>query len=184
MNTVKHFVTITRHRHQVIKNCFRAGIIFGGLFHDLSKYSPAEFIPSVKLYQGTRSPNERARELYGYSSAWLHHKGRNKHHYEYWRDVNVKTGRYEAIAMPDRYLKEMVCDRIAASKIYGGKSYTDASALKYLDRSADKEYMHQDTYKKLRFLLNYLSENGEMELFRFMREEQLDSILKEEVPDK
>lgn len=83
MNFIKHFCTITKHRHQVIKHCFKVGIGFQGLFHDLSKYSLFEFIPGVKNYQGTRSPNEAEREINGYSAAWLHHKGRNKHHFEY-----------------------------------------------------------------------------------------------------
>lgn len=172
LHALKHFLTITRHRHQVIKNCFRAGIGWQGLFHDLSKYSPAEFIPSAKLYQGTRSPNEKARELYGYSSAWLHHKGRNKHHFEYWRDVNVKTKRYEGVRMPDKYIKEMVCDRIAASKIYKKEAYTDSSALLYLLGGADKDMMHPETYEKLCFLLTYLKDNGEDELFRLMRKNE------------
>ena len=90
MHPVKHFRTITKHRHKVIAHCFKAGLGFRGLFHDLSKYSPAEFIPGAKYYAGTRSPNITERELYGYSSAWLHHKGRNKHHFEYWTDFGLK----------------------------------------------------------------------------------------------
>ena len=78
---IKHFRTITRHRHAVIRNCFKAGIGWQGLFHDLSKYTPTEFIPGAKYYLGTRSPNEEERRLFGFSRAWLHHKGRNKHHY-------------------------------------------------------------------------------------------------------
>ena len=87
-NTVRHFITITRHRHKVIYHCAKAGILWQGLFHDLSKYSPTEFVEGMKFYQGTRSPNERAREVYGYSKAWIHHKGRNKHHFEYWTDYS------------------------------------------------------------------------------------------------
>ena len=82
MHPIRHFRTITRHRHKVIANCFRAGIGWQGLFHDLSKYSPTEFWPGARYYQGTRSPNEIEREKYGYSPAWLHHKGRNRHHFE------------------------------------------------------------------------------------------------------
>ncbi len=173
MHILLHIITITRHRHEVIKNCFKAGIGLQGIFHDLSKYSPAELIPSVKLYQGTRSPNERARELYGYSSAWLHHKGRNKHHFEYWSDINMETKHYEPVKMPERYLKEMVCDRIAASKIYKKESYTDSSAFEYLLKSTDKDAMHKDTYDALFFLLNMLSEKGEDELFCYMRNNNL-----------
>ena len=95
MNTIKklfgHFHTITHHRHKVISNCARAGILGQGLRHDLSKYSLTEFIPGVKYYTGTRSPNEGERRDIGYSKAWMHHKGRNKHHYEYWQDINRET---------------------------------------------------------------------------------------------
>ena len=62
-----------------------------GLLHDLSKYSPAEFIPSAKNFVGTRSPNEIEREKQGFSYAWMHHKGRNRHHFEYWTDYHPQT---------------------------------------------------------------------------------------------
>ena len=88
-----HFCTITRHRHQVIKHCKKAGILWQGLRHDLSKYTPTEFIPGVKFYTGHRSPNEGEREVFGYSKAWMHHKGRNRHHFEYWVDYNIETHR-------------------------------------------------------------------------------------------
>ena len=101
------------------------------MFHDLSKYSPTEFLEGIKYYQGTRSPNERARELKGYSIAWMHHKGRNKHHFEYWTDYSNETHQLEPIEMPLRYVVEMFCDRVAASKIYGRDKYNDSYALNY-----------------------------------------------------
>ena len=76
-----HFLTITQHKLLVMQNCFRVGLFKQGLLHDLSKYSPAEFLTGVHYYQGDRSPNAAEREEKGYSSAWLHHKGRNKHHF-------------------------------------------------------------------------------------------------------
>ena len=173
MSFIKHFLTITRHRHEVIKNCFKAGIGFQGLFHDLSKYSPTEFIPSARLYQGDRSPNEKARELYGYSEAWMHHKGRNRHHFEYWTDLNMETKRYESVPVPDRFVIEMVCDRIAASKIYKKDTYTDASPIEYLLKGADKNNMHKDTFEKLCYLLTYLKDNGEKELFKLLRSKNI-----------
>ena len=113
----------------VIKHCKKAGIFWQGLRHDLSKYSPTEFIPGAKYYLGTRSPNEAERNDIGYSTAWLHHKGRNRHHYEYWQDYNPKTKKMEPVEMPIKYFKEMFCDRVAASKIYQGKNYTNAHPL-------------------------------------------------------
>lgn len=161
----KHFKTITKHRHRVIIHCFKAGIGFQGLFHDLSKYSPTEFIPGARYYLGTRSPNEKERELFGYSLAWMHHKGRNKHHFEYWNDLNTTTKRYEPVPMPTRYIAEMFCDRVAACKIYKGKDYTDSSALEYFLRGNARAKMHEKTADTLEEWLRILAEKGEKEAF-------------------
>lgn len=164
-----HFRTITKHRHRVIAHCFRAGIGLGGLFHDLSKYSPIEFIPGMRYYQGTRSPNERERELFGYSAAWMHHKGRNRHHFEYWNDLNPKTKAYEPVRMPTRYLKEMFCDRVAASKIYQGGKYTDRHPLDYFLRGNARMKMHPDTADVLQSWLTMLAEQGERATFAHIK---------------
>ena len=166
---LRHFYTITKHRHQVISHCFRAGIGFQGVFHDLSKYGLTEFIPGARYYQGTRSPNERERELFGYSSAWLHHKGRNRHHFEYWNDLNVVTKLYEPVPMPIRYVKEMFCDRIAASKIYQGKNYTDQHPLAYFRRGNARKKMHAQTADLLEEWLVMLAEQGEKATFAHIR---------------
>ena len=140
IHPVKHFITITKHRHVVIKHCRKAGILWQGLRHDLSKYSPSEFIPGAKYFQGDRSPNEEERRLYGYSKAWMHHKGRNRHHFEYWTDYDPKTKLMEPVKMPPRYVAEMFCDRVAACRIYQGEKYTDAqknASIKYLKEKTD-----------------------------------------------
>ena len=137
-SVVKHFMTITRHRHQVIKNCYKAGILMQGLLHDLSKYSPSEFFVGAKYYQGNRSPNEAEREAYGYSKAWMHHKGRNRHHFEYWTDYDPKTKELTPVEMPLKYVKEMFCDRVAASKIYLGDKYTDEAPINYFLKGFEK----------------------------------------------
>ena len=79
MKAFAHFCTITKHKKLVLKECFRVGLYKQGLLHDMSKYSWTEFRVGCRYYQGTRSPNNAEREEKGYSSAWLHHKGRNKH---------------------------------------------------------------------------------------------------------
>ena len=170
MHAWKHFCTITKHRWKVRGGCFRVGLYWRGLVHDLSKYSPSEFISGAKYYQGTRSPNSREREVVGYSAAWMHHKGRNKHHYEYWTDMNRQTKCYESVPMPKQYLAEMVMDRIAACKTYEGKAYTQASALNYFLKSRERELMHPKTREELEVLLRMLSDRGEGETFRYIRE--------------
>lgn len=164
-----HLKTITHHRLLVMEGCFRVGLIRQGLTHDLSKYSPTEFWEGARYYQGNRSPNAAEREEKGYSEAWMHHKGRNRHHYEYWTDMNRETRCYESVPMPKRYLAEMVMDRIAACKTYEGKAYTPASALNYFEKSRERELMHPKTRQELEALLRMLRDKGERETFRYIR---------------
>ena len=143
-----------------------------GLLHDLSKYSFSEFIPGVKYYQdGNRSPNNAQREAEGCSTAWLHHKGRNKHHYEYWIDYPAKGGDGSLIGMemPVNYVIEMFCDRVAASKIYNKDKYTDADSLNYFKRGMDHYIINPKTKELLYSLLVMLSEKGEDYTFAYIR---------------
>lgn len=170
MHIIKHFVTITRHRFKVCKYCFMAGLYRQGLTHDLSKYSPSEFIAGARFYQGNMSPQVKERVVLGYSAAWLHHKGRNKHHFEYWIDFAPDKERgLIGNKMPLRYLVEMVMDRIAASKVYKGKDYTDASPWEYYSRSRDYVVMHPETKAMLEKLLLMLKDQGEKKTFAYIR---------------
>ncbi len=173
----QHFKTITRHRHEVIRNCRKAGIFRQGLRHDLSKYSPTEFLQGAKYWQGTRSPNDREREVKGYSEAWMHHKGRNKHHFEYWSDYSPVDKIVRPVEMPLRYVVEMFCDRVAASKVYMGENYTDRSPLEYFERGKNRRVarIHEKTSDLLESMLTILAEEGEEAAFRYTRK-----LLKEE----
>lgn len=162
---IKHFITITRHRHKVMRYCFKVGIGFQGLFHDLSKYSFVEFWTGAKYYTGKCSPNALERKEKGYSLAWMHHKGRNKHHYEYWTD-GTKEGSLTPMRIPIRYLKESLCDRIAASRIYQKKEYTDSSPLEYYEKRNEEKELHKDTAKVLKQWLLWVKEMGEKEALR------------------
>ena len=164
-----HFLTVEGHRHMVMKHCFKAGIIWRGLVHDLSKFSPTEFIPGVLYYQGNRSPNEKEREETGCSKAWMHHKGRNRHHFEYWTDYSPVTKKLEPVKMPDVYIFEMFCDRVAASKIYNKENYTDNMPLAYFLRAKHRRIIEKETALKLEFLLTMLDEKGEDATFRYIR---------------
>lgn len=173
MHPWKHFKTITKHRLLVMDGCFRVGLYWQGLTHDLSKYSPVEFWTGARYYQGNRSPNAAERDEKGYSEAWMHHKGRNRHHYEYWTDMSKLTWRYEGVPMPRKYLAEMVMDRRAACITYQGKDYKPDSALRYLVESKEQYLMHADTRRELQFILTMLAEQGENETFRYIRESVL-----------
>ncbi len=159
MHVFRHFLTVCKHRRKVRKLCFKCGLVKQGLFHDMSKFSPSEFWAGAKYYQGYRSPQAKEREELGYSAAWLHHKGRNKHHFEYWTDF--ADGKKVYVEMPAKYLAEMICDRIAACKIYLGDKYTQAAPLNYFEERTDKSGMNEKTCEKLRYFLTMLKENGE-----------------------
>lgn len=164
-----HFKTITKHRHAVIAHSKKAGILWQGLRHDLSKYSPTEFIPGARYYLGTRSPNEQERVEIGYSAAWLHHKGRNRHHFEYWTDYDMSTHEPKPVKMPVKFLAEMFCDRVAASKIYQGKNYSQNHPLEYFLRAKATRKIHPETSYELERLLRILKEKGEDEAFAEIR---------------
>ena len=168
-NPIGHFKTITKHRHAVIKHCFKAGIPLRGLLHDLSKYSPVEFFAGAKYYTGVRSPNEGERRDMGYSRAWLHHKGRNRHHFEYWTDYSMEKRCVMPVKMPIKFAVEMFCDRVAASKIYQGDNYTQHHPIEYFMRGKDTRVIHPETSDFLEELLTMLSEKGEEETFRYIR---------------
>ena len=175
MKIWKHFKTITYHKYLVMKGCFKVGLYRQGILHDLSKYSPSEFLVGAKYYQGDRSPNNAEREALGYSSAWLHHKGRNKHHYEYWIDYSTREvpGGMAPAPMPVKYVVEMFMDRIAASKVYNKERYTDSSPWEYYVKGKEKAPLHPKTKALLERLLRMLSEKGEAATFAYIRKKLL-----------
>ena len=146
-NVWLHFKKICTHKYWVAKYCFKAGLVWQGITHDLSKFSWTEFWESVKYYQGSRSPINAAKEDQGYSLAWQHHKGRNKHHYEYWTD-KYDDGTV-ALEMPYKYAVELICDWYGAARAYTGnrgKDFYQKELAWWLDKRNNKHpKMNQQT---------------------------------------
>lgn len=167
----QHLKTVLSHKYLVMKGCFSVGLYWQGICHDLSKFSPTEFMVGAKYWQGTRSPNNAEREALGYSTSWLHHKGRNKHHYEYWIDYcsQMQEEAMVPVPMPNRYIVEMFMDRLAASKVYNKEKYTQADPLRYYERGNTARFLHPHTKKVLEGLLKMNAEYGEEATFHFIR---------------
>lgn len=170
-----HFCTVSEHRYLVMRHCFAVGLYVQGLTHDLSKFSPVEFINGCRYYQGgRRSPNNGERDAKGYSEAWMHHKGRNRHHLEYWNDYSQKPVEGQnpvvPVKMPRRYVAEMLMDRIAASKTYLKGDYSIHHPLQYFLNGRARQLMHPQTAFELERMLRILDTRGEKELFRFVRD--------------
>lgn len=163
MNAWGHLKTITVHKWLVMKYCFKIGLYWQGLTHDLSKYSWTEFRVGVRYFQGNRSPNNAEREDTGRSTSWLHHKGRNRHHFEYWVDYGIQADRVlEGVPMPRKYIAEMMMDRISASRVYNPKTYTDKAPLQYYEWGKDNLwFIHEDTKAQMEYLLKMLACKGE-----------------------
>ena len=177
MHILAHLHTVNRHRALVCRYCMKLGLVWQGLTHDLSKFSPTEFCRSIKYYQGFRSPNDQERLENGVSLSWLHHKGRNRHHFEYWIDYRLdKDGKIfmGGCKMPKKYVAEMFCDRIAACRVYQGDRYTDASAYDYIQHSKGSIWFHEETYALIERWLLLLKEEGEERAFARIREELKD----------
>ena len=113
----------------------------------MSKFSPVEFIESVKYFQGNRSPIEAAKEDKGHSLAWFHHRGRNPHHSQYW--VDISFGEVVPCEIPWKYLLELICDGVAAGKIYQGDKWNDRVPLEYWFNRDSKSFYHKNTREKL-----------------------------------
>lgn len=170
-----HMKTITEHKVIVMDLCFKIGLTKQGLFHDLSKYEPIEFITGAKYWSGDHSPNAEEKKEKGYSVAWLHHKGRNKHHFEYWMDLQY-GGKTEGIIvggakMPLRYTLEMACDRIAACKVYHKGHYNARDPWDYYCFKSDVvgPNLHEDTRTLLEDILKLMALQGEEKALAYMR---------------
>lgn len=164
-----HLHTINTHRYLVMKMCFRCGMYRQGLLHDLSKYSFSEFWPSVRYYQGYRSPISREKELKGYSECWLHHKGSNRHHWEYWTDRIKGYDHVISLEMPFEYVLESVLDRISASKVYNKHNYKDDEPYNFFMKSHEIRVINENTNTQIIKLLEYLKDNGEEKALKYYK---------------
>ena len=174
MHVREHLRTVGRHRRLVRHYCLRLGLVWQGLTHDLSKYSPTEFWRSAKYYQGYRSPNDQERKETGVSLSWLHHKGRNRHHFEYWTDYSPTGEGIVGVEMPRKYVAEMFCDRLAASKVYRGKDFDPGDPYKFFLRGKEKRLLiHPATSELLEKILIVLRDQGEDAAFDYVRREVL-----------
>ncbi|MBR6233211.1 MAG: hypothetical protein IKQ98_05250 [Erysipelotrichaceae bacterium] len=63
--------------------------------------------------------------------------------------------------MPVRYMLESVIDRISASKVYKKEMYTENEPLNFFINSREYKVMNQKTAEQIRYLLQYLADNGE-----------------------
>ena len=165
----KHFKTVSKHKWVVFQECKACGIWWQGILHDMSKFGKTEFVSSAKYFQGDRSPIEAEKDELGYSAAWLHHKGHNKHHWEYWVDFGRK-GEIVANKIPTKYVVEMVCDWIGAGKVYSKDNWTTQSPIDYYYQVRRGRYFHEDTEVLILCCLIKIRDEGLGAFHRYARQ--------------
>jgi len=139
-----YFWYVIRHKYYVLIECFKSGLIFRGLLHDLDKFKPKAFIAYARYFYGERT--EKVKKEFSYQ--WLHHQKNNKHHWEYWVLVCSRE-KEQVLEMPTVYAEEMLCDWKGAGKARGAgpvlnwylenrhKMKLHANTTKYLEESLD-----------------------------------------------
>lgn len=156
-NAFRHFKTITKHKILVFKFCCKCGIIWQGIVHDLSKYSPTEFLEGAKYFHGDKSPIVYCKKKEGYSKAWLHHVGHNKHHHEYWYDYDTTD---QTPIMPYKCIVEMICDNIASGMTYQGKNWTNQTQFDFFNKRQDKYKLNDQVKAMLHEIFSQVKDQG------------------------
>lgn len=98
-------------------------------------------------------------------------QGQKQAPFEYWTDYNLARKCVMPIKMPLKYVIEMFCDRVAASKTYMKDKYTDAYPLEYFERGKSTRSIDPETSALLEKLLIMLRDEGERKTFRYIRKE-------------
>ena len=162
-NMFRHFKTICRHKYEVGKLCFKFGLYWQGIVHDLSKFTPTEFFTSVKYYQGNRSPIDAEKEEKGYSMVWAHHHNHNPHHWLYWIDFN-RLNEITPMKMPFKYALEAIADWGGASKVYNNGEFNWRNVLNYYENNTklnSRQNINKTTYIFWETILHDLIDYGE-----------------------
>ena len=126
----QHFKALLKHKWLVLRECWKRGLYWRGLVHDLSRFRPSEFLPLARaLYNPDGTPTDPSSVSTNpdYRRACLLHCHRNTHHPENWvlprHEVEGSNGnllRAEVLPMNERDAIEAVCDLIAVVEANNG----------------------------------------------------------------
>jgi len=155
----RYLCYLIKHKWYVMIECFKMGLIWRGLVHDLSKFLPDEFLPYMNWFYGkygikfsqkqplivngckVRNYDKHKKVEEQFNVAWLKHQHRNKHHYQYWYLRN-DDGSEKYIKISDKYKREMICDWIGAGRAITGKN----NIKEWWSKTKEKKKMNDLTY--------------------------------------
>jgi hypothetical protein len=151
---------ILRHKWFVLVECWRLGILWRGIVHDLSKFAPSEWLDYAQYFYGDNSEEGLnaigtfgLAELapFGYYAkdrlnvAWLLHQKRNRHHWQFWV-LQEDSGQLIAVPMPDKYRREMLADWKGAGRALGKpdtRAWYEANKHKMLLHSQTRDWIEK-----------------------------------------
>src|SRR3972149_1962592 len=93
MKCLKSLSYLLRHKWYVMIECFKVGLFWRGIRHDISKFLPDEFIPYANFFYkkadkmkrdgtGYYKPTDTGDKAFDF--AWLLHQKRNRHHWQWY----------------------------------------------------------------------------------------------------
>jgi hypothetical protein len=146
-----HFKYTMIHKWYVFVLCVHEGIIWRGIFHDMSKFSPIEFSAYANYFfhpDGTRRNLDKepplSRQNEAFNRAWCHHQHTNDHHWQYWVIETHGSGWYrpQKVLCPTAgAMKEMYCDMVGASAAQGNP-YPHQGAKEYYIKNLTRVQLH------------------------------------------
>lgn len=146
----KYLKYVLRHKWYVMIECFKEGMIWRGIIHDMSKFLPSEFKPYANFFYGKNAdkialerqnnkgyykPTDTGDSAFDF--AWLLHQKRNRHHWQWWLLPEDEVGT-KVLVMPAAYSKEMLCDWLGAGKAQGSKT----SVIEWYETNKHKMQLH------------------------------------------
>lgn len=112
---VKYARYVALHKYYVARECFKRGLYWRGVVHDLTKLRPDEWLPYANFFYS----DEQTKEVKdAFFIAWLKHLNRNSHHWNHWV-VQSDGGVTKVFEMPEKDRIEMLCDWLGVQAALG-----------------------------------------------------------------
>jgi len=146
---------VLRHKWFVLVECWKMGIFWRGLVHDLSKFTPAEWFPYVRYFYGDGGTRESKGDYnvddtpQDFEMAWNHHQKANDHHWQYWVRFG-DDGTVKVLPMPPKARAEMLCDWRGAGRALG-----KPDTLAWYSANLSKMILYPETRAWIEWKLGY-----------------------------
>ena len=146
-NIVDHIIDILMKKTYVLIYCFRIGLYWRGIKHDISRFSLIEFIYSIENYDPVEYPLDMRRRN-SISQAYIHYISKNDYTIEHWICND------EPCKMPFASASECIVHLIASERILAHFSFSYINVFKrYVTMIDNGLKIHPHTKKFIYYIL-------------------------------